>query len=251
MKRETSSLNINNSNQFIARLDQHKMLFETTKFSLSTPYVFVCSLEYIIDFFTKHVHKKRVLTINTPTPKDLNFSTLELVKDKDSPSHSLVDQISSTDIWRDTNNMNKSLALIFGAMKMVKTSLASHYKTETRVAQLISNDLFVCFGKDLTPILGIARRVELEFNQSGDLQNSIVELYPGSVTLLHRNGLSNKLSALLLDEQPGGKNQLFLIASKYEVGAVLRFEHVEIILERLLELSSHFMHYEVSIRTID
>ncbi len=56
------------------------------------------------------------------------------------------------------------------------------------------------------------------------------------------------LSALLLNHE--GRYELFLAPGRYATGEVLQFDQLEVVLERLFELSPRFMRYVVSVRSV-
>lgn len=242
------SLNIEAVNLVIAIFDQYRSLLENTKFTLSKSFIFASRFECVVDFFVKHVRQHQVLTINSPAPADLNFFSLAMIQEKD--KHEVkVEKVSSTDIWgyqiEDEENEDEELTHKFGAMKLVQTSLPLFYVAETMAVKLLAGDIFVCYDSALKPALGIARRVELK--QTGTIKQSVIELCRGRVTLLQQTGqFEQTKSALLLED--GAQKELFMVPAKYETGKVLKFDHVDVVLQRLLEISPYFMRFSVSVR---
>ena len=239
------SLNIDDADFLVTLSDQYRFLLENTKFALAKSYVFASGFLQVVDFFAKHTRQQQILTINTPTPKDLNFSTLELVKKKQKKAL-VVEKVSSEDIWNYKKEEKEVIKLNFGAMKLVQTSQSIIYVAQTMEIKLVSGELFICYDIKLKPALGITRRVELK--QRGIIQKSAVELCRGRVSLLQQTQSVTTTSAILLENE--SQHELFLDSGQYKIGSVLKFDHVEVVLDRLLELSPTFMRYVVSVREL-
>lgn len=237
-------LDIEGADLVIAVFDQYRLLFENTQFTLSKPYVFVSGFEQVLVFFNKHVRQHQILAINTPTPKDINFSSLALVKEEPQ-SEPVIDKVSSTDIWNHKVEVPEKVKFRFGALKLVKTPQSLFFIAEAMELKLILGDIFIYYDADLNVALGITRHVELQ--QSGTIQKSVVEVCLGHVSLLQQARTNSQ--ALLLENN--AQHELFLVSGKYALDTVLQFDQVEVVLERLLEVSAKFMRYAVSVRELE
>jgi len=244
--KHNKALTIEGADLLIASLNQYRDLVASTKFTLAEPFIFVSSFEQVFEFFSTHIHKHQILIINTPTPKDLNFSSLELLEEKEKKK--VVEHVSPTDIWGSKQGLKEKVRLKFGSLKLVQTSLPLIFVAESVEAKLVSGDIFICYDSSLKLALGITRHVELK--QQGAIQKSVVELCRGQVSLLQQTGpvTETTIQALLLENE--AKHELFLASGKYSMGTVLEFDQIEVVLERLLELSPTFMRYAVSVREL-
>ena len=237
-------LSIAGSELFLARLSHYKELIESTKFALAKTYVIASGFEQLTEFFARHVRNNEILRLNTPSPKELNFASLDLVQKK-VKKKPVLERVSSTDIWGGAEDSKEKVEVKFGAMKLVQTSQAHFYVAETLLVNLVEGDVFVAYDSSLKPVLGVSRRTDCG-QQRGRLQKSVVQLIAGQVSVLSQSHLVVDRSALLLTHE--STFELFLDSGQYAVGSVLRFDQAEVTLERLLELSPKFMRYVVSVR---
>lgn len=244
-----TALVIEGADLLIAALNQYRDLVENTKFILAKPYVFVSGFEQVQAFFSKHVRQHKILTLNTPSPNDLNFSSLELVKQRANEDKNKIEvkieQIASEDIWSYGQDEVEKIKLKFGPMKLVLTPQRLFYVAEVMEAKLGCGDIFVCYDTSLKPVLGITRHVEMK--QLGAIQRSVVELCRGQVSILEYTNADDEIITAILQDNKS-HHELFLEPGKYTVGNVLKFTTVELVLDRLLELSPKFMRYAVSLK---
>jgi len=238
---QKKSLSIVGSELFFMRLSNYKSLIKNTNFFLAKTYVIASGFEQLSVFFARHVRNNEILRLNTPLPNDLNFTSLELVQDTVKASR--VERVSAADIWGEAEAKKEKVEVKFGAMKLRKTSQTHFYVAETMQVHLVEGDLFVAYDSSLRPVLGMSRRTD--GRQSDRIQQSVVQLFMGQVSVLLQSHLVVPRSALLLSHEH--TFELFLNSGQYSVGSVLKFDQVEVTLERLLELSPKFMRYAVSV----
>jgi len=238
-------LSIVGSELFLARLNHYKELIENTKFALAKTYVIASGFDQLTEFFARHVRNNEILLLNTPSPKDLNFTSLDLVQDKVKKKPKM-ERISATDIWGGEEDEKEKVVVKFGAMKLVKTSQAHFYVAENLLVNLVEGDVFVTYDSSLKPVLGVSRRTDC--GQRSRVQKSVVQLLVGQVLVLSQSHIVVGKSALLLTHET--TSELFLDSGQYLVGSVLRFDQAEVTLGQLLELSPKFMRYAVSVRKL-
>ncbi|MCF7969703.1 MAG: hypothetical protein K9L22_00865 [Methylococcaceae bacterium] len=239
---QKKSLFIAESERFFLRLSNYNALVGNTNFSLAKTYVITHGFEQLTAFFARHVHNNEVLRLNTPLPNDLNFTNLELVQDgmKKKP---MIEHISPEDIWGGAELKKEKVAVKFAAMKLMQTAQAYFYGAETIQVNLVEGDVFVAYDASLKPVLGVVRRAD--YGQRDRLQQSVVQMLIGHVSVLLQSHLVVPKSALLLSHKD--TFELFLEPGQYSVGTILKFDQVDVTLERLLELSPKFMRYAVSV----
>ncbi|NOQ13866.1 MAG: hypothetical protein GQ583_05200, partial [Methyloprofundus sp.] len=167
-----------------------------------------------------------------------------LVKEQQQTLEPEMDKVDSADIWGYKQEEQEEIKVQFGAMKLVETSQSLFFISETMEVKLLPGELFICFDMSLQPILGVIRHVERE--QSSVIQKSVLELSSGNVSLLQQTGVVTWMVGILLSN--GAEQHLFIAPGKYKLGQVLKFDQVDIVLERLVELSPEFMCYAVSVR---
>lgn len=243
------SLTIDNADLLIAKLDHYKHVLEDTKFTLANPYVFVSGFKQVMEFFSKHVREQQIFAINTPRPKDLSFSTLELEMLQAHEMEVSVEHVSSSDIWSHHKETKEESKLKLEPMKLVQTAYDLFFIAETMDVKLVSGDILVCYDSNLKPVVCITRRVESK-QQTGGGQASVIELRQGRASLLQQTeGVPKTLIQALLVENEATA-ELYLLPGDFKTGAVIKFEQIEVVLDRLLELSPKFMQYAVSVRKL-
>ncbi|NOQ63004.1 MAG: hypothetical protein GQ582_00650 [Methyloprofundus sp.] len=236
-------LRIESPDLLMAILSQFKLLLDSSRFSEFEAYIFVSGFSSIVSFFNKHTYQGRIVRLNSPTPKTLNFSSVMNVSDHRSLEEEK-EMVSAADIWDHKKEERLKQGLVFGVMKLVNVDLMSFYVAESMSIELSAADLFVCYAEDLSIELGIVRRVR--GSGKGAIQKSVVELCSGELTLLKQVDNETGGVALLLKQE--SSYEVFLKPGQYRVETRLVFDQVQITLERLVEISENFTRYVVSVK---
>lgn len=235
------NLNIADSRLLITLFDQYKRILEHSQLLHSSAYVVVGGFFPMCEFFNKHIYQGRIVALNSPSPDTLNFSNVMSLGENSATDS--VETLDSTDIWNPQQEKRKQ-KLEFAAMKLVKSDQASLFITEIVPIKLFVGDIFICYSDNLNIILGITRAIR---GGKGAIQRAVVELCLGSVSLLHQvNNTADDSFAFLLKTTSG--YELFLEPMQYRLQSKLVFEQADVILEQLLETSTEFVRYAVSVR---
>ncbi len=218
-------------------------LLAGTKFSLSKPHVFVSGFAQIFEFFERHVRDYGISTANPPpSPKNLNFSDLDLKTDK-VPKKQGMKQVASSEIWEISQDDTENIKLQFGAIKLVSTAQPLFFVAEAMQLKLAVGDVLVAYDIALKPKLGLVHCVDIKLN--GKIQKSVVEICAGKVSVLSQSQSIINNQALLLEHEAG--MELFLFAGKYALGAVLKFDEKDLVLERVVSMSPKYIRYVVTV----
>lgn len=237
---QKSEVSLNAGLPFISYFNYYKELLEGAQFALSKNYVFVSGCEQIFEFFAQHVRDDKISTVNAPpTVKELNFSSLALVEEqlKQKP---VLEKVTSMDIWQYPEEVDISLK--FGAMKLSPSSQALFSVADVMSLKLAVGELFLSYDASSKLVLGISHCVDVSAHRAA--QKAVVELCQGKVSALVHAFV--KTRALLVEHKSG--DQLFLMSRKYPLGSVLKFEGFDVVLDKVLDLSSAFIRYAVSVR---
>ena len=240
---QSKELSIQGADDLFEYLSHYQELIESTKFSLPRPFVAVSGFVQGVEFLAKHVRHGEISMLNSPSPKNLNFASLDLVKEKVKKKKGM-ERVNATDIWGgDEEKKAVRIEVLFGALKLVKTTHEHFFATEAMQVNLLESEVFIAYGADLKIFLGVCRLVARE--QRGKIQRSMVQVFEGRVSLLTQVHSVTKRAAFLLQNEAGC--ELFLSSGKNTVGSVVKFDQAEVTLDRLVELTPSYMRYAVSV----
>ncbi|NOQ17483.1 MAG: hypothetical protein GQ581_10530 [Methyloprofundus sp.] len=228
--------------QLTSYFSYYEELLSRSKFSLSKPHVFVSGFAQIFEFFERHVRDYGISTANPPpSPKNLNFSNLDLTTDK-APKKQSINKVASSEIWDVSQDDTDSAKLKFGAIKLVSTAQPLFFVAEVMQLKLAVGDVFVGYDTTLKPKLGLVHCVDIKLN--GKIQKSVVEICTGKVSVLSQSQSMINHQALLLEHETG--MELFLAGGKYALGTILKFDEKDLVLEKVVSMSPKYMRYVVT-----
>lgn len=219
-------------------LNHYKDIANSTAMALPSHHVFISETERVMTFFQKHIREGLVWTMNSPSPVDLNFSSLEL--HQESTSAHRVERVSRDAIWGDGKKDDVLSLHEFGAMKAYKTDAPGFFVTESIRAPLHHQDLLALYGKELMPSLAIVRR--LEYSPNKNVQKALIQVLPGKVTpvILQEEGSG---IALLLNHQE--EMQCFVLPQRLDTKRVLKTQQCQLVLNKVMEVTVSFMRFAV------
>lgn len=233
----------NNNEQLTRYFSYYEALLAGSKFSLSKPHVFVSGFAQVFEFFERHVRDYGLSTANPPpSPRNLNFTNLDLTYDKP-PKKKGLQRVDASEIWDLSQEDIERIQLQFGAIKLVSTEQPSFFVAEAMQVKLQVGDVFLAYDTKLQPKLGVVHCIDVRLK--GTIQKSVVEMCAGKVSVLSQAESPINQRALLLEHDRGA--ELFLTEGKYVLGTVLQFDEKKVILEKVLNLSPKYMRYIVRV----
>ena len=229
---------LQNPNRILQALNNYKEIASSSAMVLPNHHVFVSGTDKVSMLLHKHLRNERVWPVNSPTPAQLNFSSLELYQDK---PVSQKEKVGREDIWGSSHKEKEKLDFDeFGALKTYKTNAPGYFVNESIKAKLQDQDLLVLYGSDLIPQLAIVRR--LEPSKTPLIEKGLLQLLPGRASAVVLLEAPSKIAVLLRQQE---LLQLFLPPEKYTTGASLNTSSGLLSWSRLIETTPYFMRYQV------
>jgi len=234
---------LDNPVALIDALSRYKSRLNPNNIALPTYHVFIPGQEQTFEFFSRHIRGGTVSLFNAPSPESLNFSSLEVVQEE----RRKTPRTDSDDIWGKTRNEKLKLKMTdFGALKTYKTDTANLFGCEAIKAKLVDQDILGLYGNDMKPRLAIVRRLEPETLPT--TQKALIEMIPGTPSAVQlMPDSSQEQIALLITQQE--TRQLIVAPQKLSTGSRVPCSAGILFLDRLLQITDHFLRYQVSLET--